>query len=43
MLACFLHMSKVDNYENHRSKLHKETTGVVGVHRAAETKPDNIV
>lgn len=50
MLAYFLHNSKVDNYENHRSKPYQETTGGVGVHRAlrpkavyAETKPDNIV
>lgn len=50
MLAYFLHISKVDNYENHRSKPYQETTGGVGVHGAlrpkavyAETKPDNIV
>ena len=50
MLACFLHICKVYNYENHRSKPYQETTGGVGVHSAlrpqavhAETKPDNIV
>lgn len=50
MLAWFLYIGKVDNYENHRSKPYQETTGGVGVHRAlrpqavyAETKPDNIV
>jgi len=50
MLAWFLHGSKVDDYENHRSNPYQETTSGVGVHRAlrpqavhAETKPDNIV
>ena len=50
MLARFLHSSKADNYENHRSKPYQETTCGVGIHRAlrpqavhAETKPDNIV
>lgn len=50
MLAWYLHISKVNDYENHRSKPYQETTGGVGVHRAlrpqavhAETKPDNIV
>lgn len=49
-MAWFLHSSKVDGYENHRSKPYQETTGGVGVYRAlrpqafhAETKPDNIV
>lgn len=50
MLAWFLHISKVNDYENHRSKPYQETTGGVGVHRAlrpqavhAETEQDNIV
>ena len=50
MMAWFLHSSKVDDYENHRSNPYQETTSGVGVHRAlrpqavhAETKPDNIV
>lgn len=50
MLAWYLHISKVNDYENHRSKPYQETTGGVGVHRAlrpqavhAETKPANIV
>lgn len=50
MLAWFLHSSKVNDYENHRSKPYQETTCGVGVHRAlrpqavhAETMPDNIV
>ena len=49
MLARFLHSSKADNYENHRSKPYQETTCGVGIHRAlrpqavhAETKLDNI-
>lgn len=50
MLARFLHIGKVDNYENHRSKPYQEATSGVGVHSVlrpqtvyAETKPDNIV
>lgn len=50
MLARFLHMSKENIYENHRSKPYQETTGGVGVYRTlrpqtvhAYTKPDNIV
>lgn len=50
MLARFLRIGKIYNYENHRSKPYQETTCGVGVHRAlrpqavhAETKPDNIV
>lgn len=50
MLAWFLYIGRVDDYENHRSNLYQEITGGVGVHRAlrpqavhAETQPNNIV
>ena len=50
MLARFLHISKVTNYENHRSKPYQETAGGTGVRRTlrpqavhAETLPVYIV
>ena len=49
MLARYLHRSKVDGYENHRSKPYKETKSGVGVHIAlrpallyANQEPNNI-
>lgn len=33
MLARFLHISEVNNYENHRSKPYKEAESGIGVHR----------
>ena len=50
MLARFLHISKVSNYENHRSKPYKETESGVGVYRTlrpshvyAETEQDSVI
>lgn len=39
MLAWFLYIGKVHDYENHRSNPYQETTGGVGVHRALRPTP----
>lgn len=41
MLAWFLYIGKVEDYENHRSNPYQETTGGVGVHRALRPQAVN--